>query len=465
MAEGLSLAQTAQDYFNTSQHDFYFDEEDNEVPVCLTRKYRDAIDLDQLKVSYSFGHINNDSMYQVEYDAEYFERMAQYSISSSYSVQKDVELNFKERATRIPIDEGTLWIFRLNSVTAHSLGAIFEPVILPSGARFTYFTKDCCKDAFAGVYLADGSAMQFGWSIQTSFNNEYENRRLDDIYLEYFEPVDAAYSPDLIIKKLIYGYGNQAKQRLESMGPLKGGYGDLAWQCNNDVVCGSLSHWQDCAKGVCFIYVYNEELLPGQRIRGSGVFLNKGGDGYTPSDKPYILSAAHLFGMEKEGVPLVLLHDHIRTQIEIIVNYQYGKCGQQNQYTVGRQAALLTKSNIKAIGNNYWVNPNSPNYDPKNDYVLLQSSNDMKKLSKFDITYAAWEAWSLPGRGAAIGHPAGDVKRVLVDYQNPSVSPNGTFLMDWDIGVSEPGLSGAPVFASDGLFNVQGIVLSEPKWH
>lgn len=207
-------AQGYDDFLGTDQQDFYFDENEEQVPVCLSQKYKDIIDLKEIRPAYIFEPINNDSMYQQEYDAEYYReaneraRRGLVFITSTYEKVIDVSINFKEEAVKFEIDEGAFWIFRINSTTAMSLGADFEITEIPEGARFSLFYNNYDHDySSPNVRLGD---MYIPVSLRLNIQRD---EKLNDVYIEYFEPKNAAFSPELIIDKLIYGYGKQGRRR------------------------------------------------------------------------------------------------------------------------------------------------------------------------------------------------------------------------------------------------------------
>lgn len=240
-------AQNYYDFLGTDQQDFYFNENEDPVPVCMTKKYRDFIDLKGIRPAYIFEPINNDSMYQQEYDAEYYReaneraRRGLVFITSTYEKVIDVSINFKEEAFKIDIDEGTLWIFRINSTTAISLGASFKESKIPDGARLSLFYNNYDHDySSPNVRLGD---MYIPVSLRLNIQRD---EKLNDVYIEYFEPKNAAFSPELIIDKLIYGYGNQGRhESLFQENLLKGAYGKTTKECNNDIVCQVGEPWKN----------------------------------------------------------------------------------------------------------------------------------------------------------------------------------------------------------------------------
>lgn len=87
------------------------------------------------------------------------------------------------------------------------------------------------------------------------------------------------------------------------------------------------------------------------------------------------------------------------------------------------------------------------------DYAILQSSSMIiSELKNYNILYAGWTAYpdySLNGY-AAIGHPGGDVQKVLIENGNGQIPSSGKSVdYYFDKGVPEEGFSGGPVFNSN----------------
>merc|ERR1740116_264222 len=97
--------------------------------------------------------------------------------------------------------------------------------------------------------------------------------------------------------------------------------------------------------------------------------------------------------------------------------------------------------------------------------VASRSTSDVNLLllnnsppPEYGVTFAGWdntpEDYTLPG--VCIHHPNGDEKRISFEedpmsstnYGGNSVSPSGTHVKvtDWDLGTTEPGSSGSPLF-------------------
>ena len=151
--------------------------------------------------------------------------------------------------------------------------------------------------------------------------------------------------------------------------------------------------------------------------------------------------------------------------MKIYINYQSKTCNGNNSDLTGKLVFSGGITDIVKIGQNYWYDPNWPNfYDPTHDYFVLQTSRNVGKLASYNIEFAGWERWpNFRAPGAAIGHPNRDVKKVNINYQTPffPTSDKKTFQMFWDVGASEPGFSGGPVFNGSGWHYVTCIVITQ----
>lgn len=107
--------------------------------------------------------------------------------------------------------------------------------------------------------------------------------------------------------------------------------------------------------------------------------------------------------------------------------------------------------------------------------AILRASNSESDMALVEITDTAffnnteqdlvWAGWNrsttaIPSLNVGIHHPSGDIQKVCVDFQgatrtNTFFNGNPTTevwrIADWDLGVTEPGSSGSPLFDQDGL--------------
>lgn len=86
------------------------------------------------------------------------------------------------------------------------------------------------------------------------------------------------------------------------------------------------------------------------------------------------------------------------------------------------------------------------------DFALLELFND----TEAGMTYAGWDRSTAPNHGivTCIHHPAGDVKKISIDNESPILDDSGWIIDewlvdDWDIGTTEGGSSGSPLFDID----------------
>ncbi|GAH60973.1 unnamed protein product, partial [marine sediment metagenome] len=85
------------------------------------------------------------------------------------------------------------------------------------------------------------------------------------------------------------------------------------------------------------------------------------------------------------------------------------------------------------------------------DFALVELQDS--PLSDPRVAFLGWDrTGSTPTNGTCIHHPSGDVMKISFDYEGLSEtsygSNNGTnyWKVDWDIGATEPGSSGSPLF-------------------
>ena len=87
--------------------------------------------------------------------------------------------------------------------------------------------------------------------------------------------------------------------------------------------------------------------------------------------------------------------------------------------------------------------------DGRADVALIELSSTPP--SSWDVEYAGWDAsGATPENATGIHHPSGDVKKICFEEDSPYTSSTGGaavwWIDAWELGVTEPGSSGSPLF-------------------
>lgn len=129
-------------------------------------------------------------------------------------------------------------------------------------------------------------------------------------------------------------------------------------------------------------------------------------------------------------------------QSDIIIDYEHQAC---NETTVRYGKPLRGSFSRIMLGSSF--NPGVGTYRENDDYAVLQPSRNVDKLARYNILYAGWTSNSdyLTNGYAAVGYPKNTVKKVNVENSRAWANPDN-FGLYFDLGVSEHGFSGSPVF-------------------
>jgi V8-like Glu-specific endopeptidase len=296
-----------------------------------------------------------------------------------------------------------IWRVGIKSAGAYSLNIIFDRAILPTGASIFIYTPDHL--IVRGAFNA---------------NNEQSSGMLpiypvpgDEIIVEYNEPVNVSYPGDLHIFKVNHDYKNVIGTR-----PL-----GESGTCNMDVYC------KDAASLILEKQAVVQLVIAGTDLC-TGTFVNN-----AKLDKtPYLLTAGHC-----------ILKASDAQQTVFSFNYESPFCG-QNGSTNGFADQTMTGAILRARSDSL-------------DFALIEL--EMIPPASYRPYYAGWDrSKTIPSSARAIHHPKGDVKKISVDLLSPGMS-NYTgsghvlnsfwWIKKWDIGTTEAGSSGGPLFDNANL--------------
>lgn len=298
-------------------------------------------------------------------------------------------------------DGGRTWRLEVASPGALSLNLGFTVFWLPAGATLT-------------VSAADGSAAPL---VFTAADNADHG--------ELWTPVVAA---DALVVELAVPAAAVAEPLLE-LGFVNSGYRVIgqapaakSGSCNIDVVCPDADGWRDEIATVGLISIAGSFVCTGALVNNTAADAT-----------PYLLTADHC-GISAIRAPSVVVY----------WNFESPTCGQQGG---GSLAQFTSGAVLRAT----WATT---------DFTLLEL--DEAPDPAFGVKYAGWNRGETPPTSAtAIHHPSSDEKSISFEtaavvpasYLASTTPGNGTHLrvIDWDLGTTEPGSSGSPLFDQDHL--------------
>ena len=292
-----------------------------------------------------------------------------------------------------------IWRLRISIKKANSIGLNFNQFNLPDGAKL--FVYDQSKDQIRGAYTSKNNKTNGRFAINPLVGKS--------CIIEYYEPANVAGQGEIQISSIARGYTKPSF--------LYKDFGSSG-SCNVDVNCGVADNWQDEKKGVAMI------LLDNGTRWCTGSLINN-----TAQDcRPLFLSAFHCLTAD--------VSDWI-----FMFNYESPYCngpdGTTNQTVQG--CTLLSS-------------------DEDSDFALLELTENPS--DSYDVYFNGWDRnLALTDASSCIHHPDGDVKKISFDYDSLSHrnnDPNDFYwaVTDWNIGTTEGGSSGSPLFD----FNTQRII-------
>ena len=319
-----------------------------------------------------------------------------------YMHSVDYGLNDGSWAT---LDNGDrIWRLPIESKGALSINFIFDDFFIPEGGSLYIYSHD--RSDLLGAYTSvenQESGILGTWLVKG-----------EKVIIEYFEPAKVSGQGRLHIAKATHGYRN-AKTFRESKGLNDSG------DCNLDVDCSIGADWDGLKE-------HNKKsvgiLLSGGSGFCTGALINN-----TANDgKPFFLTANHCFSDPSSW------------------SFRFGwispnpVCAATTPSTDGPTGQTISGGTLRARSAN-------------SDFCLVEINNPIP--AAWDVVYAGWDkTGTTPDFTVGIHHPRGDIMKVCRDNNVPIKEVNAgaqtwevtTAGQGWEIGVTEPGSSGSPLF-------------------
>lgn len=334
----------------------------------------------------------------------------------------DYDLNNSGIWTILPNGD-RFWRFNISSKDALNLSVNFDELYIPEGASLYLYNDE--RSDLQGAY--------------TNKNNNESNRlgswfvKGDNLWVEYFEPSEVNGLGKIHLSEIIHGYRLAGEHQNDD---LQRGLNDSG-ACNQDV---------DCTVGADFDSTKDE-------LKHSVAFLNMG-NGFICSgglinnvnnDKtPFFLTANHCYGTSNPALYSMRFN---------WITSGTPRCGTFTNTANGPTNFVMNGSVLRAK-------------NEVSDFMLVELNNDIPDT--WDIRYAGWDRTDTdPIYEVGIHHPTGDIMKVCRDDNGATkvnVSGIPTWFIGglddnnqstfgttgWEIGVTEGGSSGSPLFDQNG---------------
>jgi len=299
-----------------------------------------------------------------------------------------------------------VWRLMLVSKNAKSLNFVFDAYDIPEGAKVFVYTPD--KSKLLGSFTRENASKLGSLGVGLIIS--------DRIVVEYHEPAAVRGLGYLHINNVTHGYRDVL---VEVETEEKGAFGNSG-ACNINVNCPEGLPFDIQKRSVALIVVNNNSLCSGALVN------NVAQDG-----TPFFLTARHCTPGSASGVSNWVFY----------FNHESAGCsgnnGPTNQSVSG--STLLARNQ-------------------ESDFALLEL--DDAPPPSFNVCYSGWDATDDPDAVSSaygIHHPSGDIKKICFEedapyFQNIGSFVNQTWYIDeWELGVTEGGSSGSPLFNQNGL--------------
>ncbi|MCA9253002.1 MAG: proprotein convertase P-domain-containing protein [Phycisphaerales bacterium] len=302
-----------------------------------------------------------------------------------------------------------LWRLRIESPKAVSINLGFTRYNLPDSARLSVYSADL-KHIIRPFTSKDNQPHGELWTPVVLS---------DSIVVELTVDTKDVENVDLELGSINPGYRGFGAEDVSDLAGARSG------SCNVDVVCPEGDDWPLEIASVAVISTGGSTFCTGFMVNNTAGDLT-----------PFFMTANHCGINSGNAASLVA-----------IWNYENSTCrppgsGASGGPGDGTQTDFNTGSTFLASGS-------------ANDFTLVQLNSDPDP--SWEVAFAGWDNSGVDATQAiAIHHPNTDEKRISFEFQPTTVTTylqepvpgDGTHVRieDWDVGTTEPGSSGSPLF-------------------
>ncbi len=318
--------------------------------------------------------------------------------------------------TELP-DGGKIWQATIKSAGALNLSVNFEDFFLPAGARLQLYNDDRTDIISALTSNQNSNEGELGtWFVEG-----------DIIWIEYYQPPRIQGFPRLTIESVIHGY------RMGRINLLVDGHRGLndSGACNYDVNCP----------------IGNDFDQKKEQIKKAVALLNLGNG--------HLCSASLINNVLNDKTPYLLTANHcLETSNPALWSVRFNWVSPTPVCATGDESGDL-QTNFTVSGAELRAK------NPQTDFALVELINPIPE--SWDVAFAGWDNSDInPLFEVGIHHPNGDIMKVCRDDSGAQkADANGTQVWligggthgtgnGWEIGTTESGSSGSPLFDQNG---------------
>ncbi len=320
--------------------------------------------------------------------------------------------------TQLP-DGSSIWRMAIRSPGALNVSLNFSEFDIPEGGQVQFYNT--AQTDWSRVHKARSIATtNFGsWMIQG-----------DEIVIEYVAQPQTHELPRLEVSSLIHGYRMGGLDQLTDQSGNAKGFGDSG-DCHYDV---------NCSVGESFDAHRNQ-------LKKAVALLNLGNG--------YLCSAVLMNNVREDKTPYVLTANHcLQNSDPLYWSLRFN--------WISPNPICGIQDNSADVGTNFTINgAEFRASNTRSDFALVELNQAIP--SSWDVVFAGWNNTDdLPEYQIGIHHPKGDVMKICRD-DDPLARDlaNGTEVWlvkgshvgganGWDLGSTEAGSSGSPLFNENG---------------
>lgn len=316
-------------------------------------------------------------------------------------------------------DDSELWRLRVRSPGALSLSFGFTRYAMPAGGTLVVLTPDAS-------------------TVLGPFTERHGKRHGElwtpilpggEAVIEVRLPAGSREQLGLELTAVNHGYRDVAGFGVPPEGGQRSKTFEKSGACNVDVACPEGDPWDPQIRSVARIIVGGSSLCTGFLVNNTDQDL-----------RPLFMTADHCGLSAGNAASLVVYWNFFNSTCRPPGGGASGDTGNGSESQVQTGSTFLAGS-------------------PVSDFTLVEL--DQAPAAAYDVHWVGWDA--RPGDfPSAIGvhHPSGDEKRISFEddpttttsYLEDSAPGDGTHIRvaDWDLGTTEGGSSGSPLFDSNG---------------
>lgn len=320
-----------------------------------------------------------------------------------FGIENEVSYTMENSGNWIvdPAGDMVVWQLGIHCPDATSISLILDTFKIPKGGNLFVWNKE--RTHFLGSYTHEN--MQENGSFAIGIIQG------DEIVIEYSVPLHLENWGQIEIGTIVHGYRDILVSHFDQSSD-RGPYGNSG-ACNINVNCPEGNDWQVEKRSVALIVSGGNALCTGSLVN------NTSQDG-----TPYFLTANHCLG------------GNVGSWV-FYFNHESSTCSG----STGPTDNSISGSVLRA-SNSY------------SDFALLELNSTPP--ASWNVQYSGWDrSDSEAAVGSAVGihHPSGDVKKICFEDNSPYHSAQAGaqvwFIDQWELGVTEGGSSGSPLFNQD----------------